>query len=68
MSSVPPGYVVVRPKMISTAKVVGMGEITKPNGVKKKGKIMSVDVGYFDLENNLIYQYAIHINIPGKVW
>jgi hypothetical protein len=68
MNNIPAGYVLVRPKMISDVKVIGRSEHTKPDGIKKSRNVTSVDVGYFDEDGNLVYQYTVHSNIAGKIW
>lgn len=68
MSSIPEGYVLVRPKTISEVKVIGRSEHTKPDGIKKSRSVTAVDVGYFNDDGNLVYQYTIHSNIAGKIW
>lgn len=68
MKSAPPGYVLVKPKMISEVRVIGRSEHTKPDGTRKSRNVTAVDMGYFDQHGNLIYTYTIHSNIAGKIW
>ena len=68
MNSVPPGYVLVKPKMISDVKVIGKSVHTLQDGTRKSRSVTAVDVGYFDQQGNLIYKYTVHSNVAGRIW
>ena len=67
MSSSLANYVLVKPKPLSEPIVIGRSESVDENGNKKSRRVLKIELGYFDNDNNLLYKIDIHSNIIGKI-
>jgi hypothetical protein len=68
MSDMPPGYILVRPKMISEPKVVGKSEYTSVDGSRKTRSILEFEMGYVNEAGEVLYKFMVQSNVGGKIF